>query len=489
MPKDKGIVVGISNSKSIIFIILIIILGFIFRSYNLSKYGFWNDERVTICIANGLIINEPLKNNVFTNFEIYSQNTNKNVLRATIADNGHSIFYNVILHYWTKLLGNSDFIARSLSVIFGILLILLSYVFARKIFFDKRIGILTALLFAIQPLFIADAHEAQAYSIATFLSFLSSFLFYLIITNKKQIVVLYISYIITVVASLLSHYLTSYIFISHIIIFILFVKDKNIWINYILSGVVICVLFSIWMFVGGYEGIKVLNDQFSRMAEIAAKYKEGDNPYIMPISIKNIFTGWIQVWLQIFGNSLQNFGFKIRVIAILIIIPFLSIGYTFFNKKEKEDKKKMIFLIILTVTQVLYATITSLREGHCRSFQSQYAVFASPYAIMLLAYSIYYIFFINKMKKIRVLLSVIVVTIMVISNYPTYADIHGEMPPRPFNPYFLSAKQINRNYKKGDTVFINNLVDAKLINLYVRDDIEIFQKIDTAIGIKINMPR
>lgn len=40
---------------------------------------------------------------------------------------GNFLFYDIMLHYWVKIFGNSDLSVRLLSLLFGLLLIILSY--------------------------------------------------------------------------------------------------------------------------------------------------------------------------------------------------------------------------------------------------------------------------------------------------------------------------------------------------------------------------
>lgn len=458
---------------------MISIFGGLLRFLLISKYGPWADERITIGIANGLLIDEPIEKLVFTHQDIIAQNTPGNVLRATISDNGNSIFYNFSLHYWIKIWGNLDISARALSALLSLSLVFIGYAFAGKIFKSDFFSIIVALFFSIHPLFIQDAHEVRSYSMATFLSFISSYILYLIISGESKFIYLYFLYIITATLSLLSHYLTGYVFVAHFLVFIYTIRDRRSWFKYLISCGIICSCFLFWLIIGGMSGLNTLSKQFSGWETQISDL----NPYLLPVSFKNIVAGWVQVFLQIFGNSIQDFGLRLREIWFLLVIPFAILGIAFFNLREPSDKKKFVVLFILTFTQIGFATITALKQGHCRPFLVAYAVFASPYALLILAYSLYIIKKLN--KKVFIGLFLVVSIFMITSTLPTFFDNHGNSTPRPRNPYFLKAQSICNSIQKNDTIKFHNFRTAKLINIYLPKNIEIIQTIDSISGIKI----
>ena len=212
---------------TLISLVLISIISVSTRFYKLSNFGPWADERISIGIANGMTLSDPIKKEVFTNFDIKSENSVKNVLRATVLDNGNSSLYNMILHYWLILYGNTEYSARLLSAICSILIVPLGYLFAKEISNSNLFLITTTLWLSIDPILIQDSHEIRAYSMATLFSFISSYLLFLIVFNKSRGEYLYIFYSLFGFFSILSHYLTGYILLAHFIIFLYFKKDKT----------------------------------------------------------------------------------------------------------------------------------------------------------------------------------------------------------------------------------------------------------------------
>ena len=469
------------RNKSLI-LILIVLLGTLIRSYHINTFGIWIDEQATILIANGQSRYFVPDLDRFTNLQLHSQNTLAHVVEATSNDNGNSFAYNFLLHYWIGVFGESDLSIRLLSLLFGLLIIPLSYRLASEIFKNKDIALLIAFLFAIHPLFNEYSHMSRAYTMATFFSLLSSYFFYHIVTSQARNRT-YLFYALSVGVSLLSHYLTSYVFIAQGIIFLLSVRDKNTWMRYIAAGILIVGIFAAWMYIGGKAGLKVLAIQNADNYAKALRYKPGQTgeaAYTLPVTAKNVFTGWAEVWLQLFGDQLEYFDLRVRMIAILLLLPFFLIfSMIRFNRRNPGQEKIIIALLIMTFTQTLYATTEALRAGHCKPFHPPYVNFAVPYALILLGYAIYTCFQNAKLKIPTIIIFSFITALMFISYIPTYRNSRKIYPDRNF--FQISASEISAKYQKGDTVTIKTSVDAKLINLYLPDKIEIDQKIDSNI--------
>jgi mannosyltransferase len=87
----------------------------------------------------------------------------------------NQVFYYLLLHFWINL-GLSEFVLRSLSIIFALGAVVMIYVLGRRLF-GSRTGLTAAFLIAINAYFIAYAQEARAYTLVVLLAALSSYLF------------------------------------------------------------------------------------------------------------------------------------------------------------------------------------------------------------------------------------------------------------------------------------------------------------------------
>lgn len=461
-----------------ILFIAICLVGLALRLIQINGFSIWHDERVSILIANGINHYEVYPG-VVESQQLQASADLSHVVAATIADNGNCLAYNTVLHFWLKAFGNSDLSARMLSVLFGVLLIPLIFLFAKKLFSDERLSLIVAFLTAIHPLFIAYAHQSRAYTMATFFTLAATWFFLEIIkgrATKKH----YLLYSCCAAISLLTHYLTSYIFIAHTIVFLYSVRNLKTYVNYTLAGSLVVLVFAWWMMNGGLEGMKVLDTQNARYAQQAANFKEGDKSFAMPATAKNIVTGWFQVWLQVFGNQLQNFGLRIRQIGVMVFVPLLFVFALFFKeRKNKEQLDKWVLLFVLTFFQTVYASILAVRAGHCISFQTLYASFVVPYAICLLAWGFYTLLQHSKMKIGVWIGGMLIVALMGLSWFTTYTNSNDIFPAE--NGHRIKAEYIEANHAVGDTIDIKSDMDLQLISIYLDHSKNYYLRVDTTV--------
>ena len=96
----------------------------------------------------------------------------------------HTPFYFYFLHFWLKIFGTSEILLRFSSAIFGIAIIPLTYIVAKKLYKnDKIVGIISAILVTVSPLMIYYSIEVRMYMMVTFLAVLS--MNYLLDFDKK----------------------------------------------------------------------------------------------------------------------------------------------------------------------------------------------------------------------------------------------------------------------------------------------------------------
>ncbi len=92
--------------------------------------------------------------------------------------------YYVLLKLW-MILGESEFAIRSLSAIFAVLTVPTIFALGYRLY-NKRTGLLAALLVTVNPFFIQYAQEARGYSLGLFLASLSTLLFVEIIRRPSK---------------------------------------------------------------------------------------------------------------------------------------------------------------------------------------------------------------------------------------------------------------------------------------------------------------
>ena len=123
---------------------LILLLGIFLRLISLNQ-SLWLDEAI--------IVNATSTNSFLGMITEYSK-----------ADS-HPPGFLAILWIWTKIFGTGEVIVRLPSVIFGIVTVGITYLIGKKLR-SAKLGLLAALLLAVNPLHIYYSQEARMYSLA-----------------------------------------------------------------------------------------------------------------------------------------------------------------------------------------------------------------------------------------------------------------------------------------------------------------------------------
>ena len=191
LPKDKGNSVSgaiqeFTSHTDIKILALIVILATFLRVYQLGMECIWLDEATSILISEkGL-------------FEI---------IRTTKSD-VHPAFYYIILHFMTWF-GQSEFMVRVPSMIFGIFSIPFMYLVSKRLF-GVREGLISSFLLSISLMHIYYSQEARMYSLLVFLVLASIYFFYSAVEENKTW--LWLGFIISTVLGIYTHYFGFFIF-------------------------------------------------------------------------------------------------------------------------------------------------------------------------------------------------------------------------------------------------------------------------------------
>ncbi|HFQ93856.1 MAG TPA: hypothetical protein ENK32_07600 [Anaerolineae bacterium] len=135
-------------------LLLIILLGFGLRLANAEAFSFWTDEGLTP-LRSGYTVGEILSNRI--------------VIQDGVTKDTHPPLFYLLIHFSRRLFGETDFAFRYPSLLAGILAIPLAYQLGRRL--DRRnLGLLFALLTAVNPLQIWYANETRQYTLLVLLT-------------------------------------------------------------------------------------------------------------------------------------------------------------------------------------------------------------------------------------------------------------------------------------------------------------------------------
>ncbi|MCB8928710.1 MAG: hypothetical protein H6652_24160 [Ardenticatenaceae bacterium] len=192
-------------------LVVILLLAFGLRIHNLEVQSFWNDEG---------------------NSARLSERSISLIIEGTASDI-HPPLYYLLLNQWRKLVGDSEFGLRSLSLFAGLLVVPLTFVLAKNLNAKARrrrgkskdwlLGLMAAALVAINPGMVYYSQEARMYALLGFWAVLSTVLLlrWLSVSsdqysvNSKSSLVWGGAYVLSAVAGLYTHYFFPAILLVH----------------------------------------------------------------------------------------------------------------------------------------------------------------------------------------------------------------------------------------------------------------------------------
>ena len=122
-------------------------VGIFLRTYNINAKEFWYDEAFTF---------RMVKNNFTRIIDLSSKDV-------------HPPLYYLTTKAWTNVFGTSDFGIRSLSVLFGVLIIPATYYLVNLLTDNKLGALLVSTVIAVNPFLITYSKEARSYSMFAFI--------------------------------------------------------------------------------------------------------------------------------------------------------------------------------------------------------------------------------------------------------------------------------------------------------------------------------
>lgn len=167
------------------FIIVLFVLGLIFRFVNIEQKIFWFDEVVTSIrtagyteaeVVNHLSGQSILRVDDLQQYQkINPEKSAVDTLKSLAAeDPQHSPLYYLITRVWRQILGSSVAVIRSLSLWFSLLVFPAIYWLCLELFASPLVGIVAGVIVAVSPFHMLYAQEARQYSLWSALILLSS---------------------------------------------------------------------------------------------------------------------------------------------------------------------------------------------------------------------------------------------------------------------------------------------------------------------------
>ena len=160
-------------------------------------------------------------------FSVFYAQTDVNQIIEFLSKGNNPPLYEILLHFWIKLFGISEFSVRFPSLIFSSLTIGMIYAFACK-FLNLRIAVYASLLFLASNYHVLFSHEARGYALLGLLSIVSVYCFLSLTKNshsKRKKTLFFLGLALCNSLLFYTHYFGLFIIIIEVIFFLFKIKS------------------------------------------------------------------------------------------------------------------------------------------------------------------------------------------------------------------------------------------------------------------------
>ena len=363
----------LNKIKKNYLLILIIILGASLRFYGLSFESFWLDETATAIAVRDYTAIEVIKNSIDYG------NVRPEYFKHVVND---LPFYFASLDFWSELFGISEFSLRFFSAIFGTLSIFMVFLVAKELT-NRKVALLSALIFSLSMINIQFSQEARVYSFLTFIA-LSS-IYFLIMSLKTGKLVYLSVYAILNIIGLNSHFVfIFFVFFQALYILLMFKFYPKYAKKVLIALFIVGLLFLPWVprLLNQGEGAGTFLDKpsFGSVVKIGV----GFNTWIYPsTNLKE----------NINSRDFLNFSVYDVVLigSIVLLVAIISISFIIGIIKNQSfiEKKWVILLILWFLIPFLSELILSIIHPTATLFGPiRYLIYSTPAYIIFVSMGI-----------------------------------------------------------------------------------------------------
>ncbi len=447
------------------------------RFHGLGAHGLWCDEFVSLSSATGGTLVTPISPGTptFTSADFWREDTLGGLSRAVARqDVGNGVLHAVALHYWVAAFGTSDVAVRTLSVLAGIGVVLLTWSLARSLL-TEDVALLAAALAALHPMLVRYSRETRAYALAMLLALAATCLFVRLWrvaadSRPSRLPARGLAYGLFVGAALLAHYLVAAIFAGHALFALLRVREARVWKSLAAGWALAAVMVAAWMGAGGAEGLRVGAVTNQRLREQA----EPSTRRARPLTVGNVGRGLAGVAAQWAGIDVERHPNPSPARLALTLIAGGLVALAFVDRREAGAPA--LLLAILSVAGAAQAAAWAVSVGHTAPLNPRYTIFSVPYLLVLMAEGLSAG---GSQRGIRRALPVVAGAVLAVAWMGSLRDVWADAPlSRPPNPHAESAARLDERLQPGDEVVHGDWQSARLWALYLAPREDVVQRVE-----------
>jgi len=307
-------------------LIVVLLLALVLRLVNLGSRNLWYDEAFAV---------------------LYAEKSFSAILYGTItqvegtAADVHPLLYYFFLHLWMGLFGQSPFVVRLPSVIFGLASIVLAFSIGRELF-DSGAGLLAATIITVAPFHINYSQENRMYSLLCLLSLLTVYFF--IRCWKGNGYGNWLVFILAATLSLYTHNL-AFLVILALDLFVLLTRRWRLLRPLIVSHLAFGLLFSPWLTV-----------VFSQFGKIRQAY------WVPPPGLKEL----VQTLIFFHFDLLPTM--PLGLVSIFLFLSLLVLVLTLYRigrarGRDQQSREGIYLLLFMAFAPVVVAFLLSQFES------------------------------------------------------------------------------------------------------------------------------
>jgi len=438
------------------WLLLIMLLGAFLRIFYLGHESFWLDESETVFATQ--------KTPSYIVQNMFAKTLAPEIFGPERGGGSMPLPY-ILFYYWTKLVGMNEFNLRLLSAIFGIASIYLIYVLG-KVFFNKKIGLISAFILAINHQHIYYSQEARVYSFLVMSAMLSVYFLYKLLFLGKSYHIVF--YFISTVAMLYSHYYSIFFLIFEIVyvLFVLIYHKSNLR-QALVSLLLIILAYLPWLpaFFRQISQGAVSRIQGPLTLSKIAQTAIGINSWIsLDFGTRSALVNLRLVGITISGFLTIASVLLISLIFISLFLKEIILFIKYFKDSTSIDKgaSKYLILIMWIFIPLLMLLALAVISPETSTFGPiRYLLFLTPPYYILISKSIVnFKGIFRKLDKLGV--KYIVILIVLLSTMPIYSYYTNYDKGQ----YREAAEYLASKVKETDLVIVHGAPTFYPFNFY-----------------------
>lgn len=340
---------------------------------------------------------------------LMAEHTFLDIIRLTIGDFTPPLYY-FLLKIWIGIFGRTEIAVRMLSFIFHIGTVYVGYVFTRDLLRIKlkQAPFIAAFLLAINPMLLYFAFEARTFSLVTFLVLLS---FYFFVKKNWRWHLIVSSFV------LYSHPYSVFALMAQGVYSLFF--DKKLLNRFVKQTFLLILIYSPWLVAIFFQ---VMNSGEMWYYSVDAQ--------LVKALLGSMYLGYE-------GNT-SSFWKLCSVLSLMIV------GIVFYGLRNKENRSLvLLFLLTLFLPLISVVGFSFIRP----IFTPRYLIYTTVFEVFLILLGLLTI----PNKVIRN--SLIMATVLLTMGFTIwYVPYHRK------DDFQKTFEGINRKYKPGDTILVENVL-------------------------------